>query len=176
MSNEFKHKANQTVQKLKEELASIRTNRPTPALVENIQVEYYDQKLPLQQVGSINVIPPREINIQVWDKSAVESVVKAIDTSPLNISASADGNNIRIHLPELSQERREELIKHIKKTTESYRIQVRTLRDEANKQIQKSDEPEDQKFKQKNEIQKETDHTNKQIEELLEKKIKEISE
>jgi ribosome recycling factor len=174
--DEFKTGAQAIITKLKEELASIRANRPTPALVENIQVDYYNQKTPIQQLGSITTSPPREIQIHVWDKSAVEAVAKAIETSPLNLSASAEGGIIRIHLPELSQERRAELSKHVGKIAESYRIKLRTLRDEANKAIQKSSEPEDQQFKKKKEIQETTDKANKEIEEMLQRKIKEISE
>ena len=134
---EFKTHAKTIVDALHKELGSFRTNRPTSALVEDLKVNYFDQLTPLKQLASINIIPPREINIQVWDKSAVNNVIKAIETSSLGLSASADGNAIRVHLPELSEERRGELIKFIKKMTEEYRIRLRHLRDETNKTIQK---------------------------------------
>ena len=105
-------------------------------------------------------------------------MVKAIETSNLGLSAQADGNLIRIHLPELSSERREELVKHVKRLTEQYRIQLRHFRDEANKKIQKSFDGreinEDQKFKLKESVQEETDKINKEIDNLLNKKIAEI--
>ncbi len=176
---EFKTHAKAIVLGLHKELGSVRTNRPTPALVEDLKVNYFDQLTPLKQLASINIIPPREINIQVWDKSAVNNVIKAIETSSLGLSATADGASIRVHLPELSQERREELIKFIKKIAEEHRIRLRHLRDETNKEILKLFEDdelnEDVKFKSKEEVQKETERINKDIENLLENKIHEIN-
>lgn len=176
---EFKNKTHQVTETLNHELSGIRTSRPTPALVEDLKVEYYGQKMTIKQVGSISVEPPRTIVIQVWDKQAVAGVTKAIEASTMGLSASADGNVIKIHLPELSAERREEIIKHVKKIIENYRIQIRHLRDEANKEIQKmvdeSDIAEDRKFKLKELIQKETDSVNDKIEEALKRKIDEIN-
>lgn len=177
---EFKTKSQHVIANLKQELSGIRTNRPASALVENLQVEYYGKTLPLKQIGSIGVQPPRDIIIQVWDKEAVGQVVKAIEASSLGLSASAEGNSVRVHLPELSQERRKEIIKHVKRTVEKYRIQVRHFRDEANKKCQRlfdeSALDEDQKFKLKETIQEETEGVNKEIEELLEGKVKEIQQ
>lgn len=177
---EFKKNSQVAIQSLKKEISGIRTNRPSPALVEDLKVNLYDQMMPLKQVGSINVSPPREINIQVWDKSAVSNVVKAIETSGLGLSANADGNLIRVHLPELTAERKEEIIKHIRKLTEQHRIQLRHFRDEINKKIQKSFDGgeinEDQKFKLKEEVQKETEKAGDEIEKILEGKIKEIND
>ncbi len=175
---DFKKHSGEVVQSFKKEIGGVRTNRPSPALVEDLRVNHYEQTMPLKQVGSVSVMPPREINIQVCDKSAVPAVVKAIETSNLGLSAQADGNLIRIHLPELSSERREELVKHVKRLTEQYRIQLRHFRDEANKKIQKSFDGreinEDQKFKLKESVQEETDKINKEIDNLLNKKIAEI--
>ena len=177
---EFNRQSQSVAEGLKKEISGIRSNRPNPALVEDLKVNYYDQMMPLKQVGSISVEPPRQIVIQVWDKGAVAAVTKAIETSGLGLSANTDGNVIRVFLPELSQERREEIAKHVKKTSEQYRIQLRHARDEANKKIQKSfddgETDEDQKFKLKEEIQKQTDKINGEIEKTLEAKIKEINE
>lgn len=177
---DFQKKSKETTEKLKKELSGIRANRPTTALVENIQVEYYGQKLPLKQIASIGVIPPREITIQAWDKEAVPNIIKSIETSPLGLSANPEGTIVRLHLPELSGERREELSRHVKKETEKYRIELRHLRDEINKKIQKMldnrEISEDAKFKLKNETQKITDKTNEEIEKILDNKMKEINE
>ncbi|MCL4399901.1 ribosome recycling factor [Patescibacteria group bacterium] len=165
---------------LKRALSGVRTSRPNTALFEDIKVEYYGGLVPIKQLGTVGVHPPREIDIQVWDQSAIPSVVKAIESSSLNLSANVAGNSIKIFLPELSEERRNELIKYVKKMTEEHKIQVRHVRDEANKSLEKSfDEgevTEDQKFKTKERIQKEVDKINGEIEKLLEAKIKEIEE
>ncbi len=165
---------------LKKMYAGVRTSRPQTALVEDIKVDYYGQVLPVKQLGTIGVHPPREIDIQVWDQNAIPLIVKAIEASTLKLSANVSGNSIKINLPELSQERREELIKYVKKATEEHKIQVRHARDEANRDIQTAFDAggvgEDQKFKLKEGVQKEIDKTNAEIEKLLENKIKEIEE
>ncbi len=177
---EFKMQSGHIVDTLKKEMSGIRTNRPTTALVENIKVDYYGQPLPLKQLGTVGITPPREIHIQVWDQSAVGSVVKAIEISSLGLTANTEGNVIRIYLPELSLERREELKKHVKRVAEDHRIKIRHLRDEINKKAQKAFDDheinEDQKFKLKDEIQKQTNKVNEDIEKTIEAKIKEISE
>jgi ribosome recycling factor len=165
---------------LKTELAGVRTNRPNPKLIEDIKVDYMGQQLTLKQLGSISIIPPREIDVSVWDKSAVPSVAKAIETSGRGLTANTDGNLIRINLPTLTDERRQELIKVVKSTTEQVKIKVRGLRDDANKQVESSFKAkqisEDQKFKTREQIQKAVDKINAEIETLLAGKIKEINE
>lgn len=177
-NEEFQKESELIVSGFRKEMNGIRTNRPSPALVENISVSCYGRSMLLKQIGSIGVVPPREIIIQVWDKGTVSSVVKAIDSASIGLSASIDGNTIRLRLPELNRERREELIKHAGKLAEQYRIQVRHLRDEANRTIQKLADSheinEDQKFKLREEIQKQTDAANHTIEDLLKRKIEEI--
>lgn len=113
--NELEAKGQAILDSLKKALAAVRTTRPNAAIVEDLKTNYYDQMTPIKQLGTISIQPPREIVIQVWDKAAVPSVAKAIELSTLNLSANIDGQVIRIFLPELSQERRDELIKHIKK-------------------------------------------------------------
>ncbi|MEK7512933.1 MAG: ribosome-recycling factor [Patescibacteria group bacterium] len=163
---------------LKRELAGIRTNRPSAALVEDLKVSYYNELLPLKQVASIGVTPPRDIVIQVWDVQAVAGVVKAIESSPLGLAATADGPVIRVRLPELSTERRDELSKFVKRVAEEHRIRLRQTRDEANKRIQKSSEEgtitEDQKFTLKESVQEEIDRVNADIDSLVEQKLKDI--
>ena len=172
--------AKESTEHFKSQLSTIRGNRPSPKLVEDIMIEYYGQKLTVKQVGAISVAPPREIQISIWDKNAVIIVAKAIESSNLNVSSSVDGNIIRINLPPLSQERREELIKIVKKEGELARIGIRSHRDEAIKESKNEFEAgkitEDDKFKAKDKIQEVTDRTNEEIEKILEQKIKEIEE
>ncbi len=180
MIEEFKKQMSVIIDKLRKELAGVRTNRPSAGLVEDIKVSYYGQIVPVKHVGSVSVVPPREIRVQIWDSGAVSLVAKAIESSSLGLSPQTEGNIVRVFLPELSEERREEFIKHAKKTVEEYRIEVRHNRDEANKDIQrrfeKSEITEDGRFKEREDVQKEVDKTNKEIEDLLEEKIKEIKE
>lgn len=177
---DFKSRLQPITGALKKELASLRTSRPSPALVEDIPVVCYEQKLTVKQLGSISVVPPREIDVHVWDKEALISVIKAIETSGRGFSVQNEGNLIRIHLPELSEERRKELVKKAKEIVEEHRIQIRHLRDESNKRIQqnfdKHEITEDMKFKLKEEIQKEVNKTNEEVEKILGNKIRDINE
>ena len=171
---------NKAIEYFKEQLSAIRGSRPTPKLVEDIPVDYFGQKLSIKQLGSINIVPPREIQISAWDKQSLSNVAKAIESSNLNLSVNIEGNLIRINLPPLSQERREELIKVVKKEAEETKIKIRSLRDEALKKIKHQTEEgeitEDDKFKFKEEIQGLTDKTNEEIAKIMENKIKEINE
>lgn len=177
---DFELKAKTFVDSLKQELTGVRANRPTTKLVEDIKVDYYNQQVPIKQLASINIVPPREIDISVWDKNAVASVIKAIETSKLGVTANTEGNLIRINLPPLTDERKQELTKYVKSLVETSRIKIRALRDESNKKITQAAEAktitEDQKFKFKKQIQDSTDKINKEIDNLLLSKIKEINE
>jgi len=173
-------KVAEAIKRFKEQLAALRGGRPSSKLVEDVLVEYFGQKLPIKQLGSINITPPREIQISVWDKTAASAVLKAIESSNLNISANVEGNLIRINLPPLSGERRQELTKLAKKEAEEVRIEIRGIRDEIIKEINRQFEEkkitEDDKFKFKEKIQENIDKTNEEIEKILENKIKEIEE
>lgn len=177
---QFEQKLQALAAGLKNEFQTIRSGRPSPRMVEDIKVEVYGQQLPIKALGSISVIPPREITISLWDSTIVSAVAKAIESSPLKATANSDGSLIRINLPQLTDERKKEYEKVIKKMTEETRIRIRGSRDEANKEIKKMEEAkelsEDAAFKKKEEIQKATDKINKEIESLLDGKIKEIFE
>ncbi len=166
------------LQECKRELGGVRANRPSSALIEDIKVGYYGEMTPLKHLGSVTVTPPRELTVQLWDAGAVAPAAKAIESSTLGLTANVEGNAIRIFLPELSAERREELVRHVKKLAEQYRIQVRQHREAANKgiesQLAASEIGEDQKFRSRDEVQKVTDQANKDIEHTLAAKIKEI--
>ncbi|MBI4992086.1 MAG: ribosome recycling factor [Candidatus Harrisonbacteria bacterium] len=174
----LEQKLKSAVESLRTEFQTIRSGRPSPRMVEDIKVEVYGQQMPVKALGSISVVPPREIQISVWDKSVVAAVAKAIETSSLNVPANTDGNLIRINLPSLTDERKKEFEKVVRKMTEEIRIRIRGARDEANKEIKKMEEgknlSEDAAFKQKEEVQKLVDEINSEIEILLLNKIKEI--
>jgi ribosome recycling factor len=176
---EYKGRLKELMEGFKRELQGVRTNRPHPGLVEDLKVDYYGQTLPVKQLGSVSVVPPREIQIHVWDGNAAASVAKALEGAALGFSVSAEGNIVRIHLPELSAERRKELVRYVGRLAEETRIKVRRERDEWNKRIQKlSDDhelSEDQKFKHKEEVQKATEASGKEIDAAVAAKTGEIN-
>ena len=162
------------------EFQTIRSSRPSARMVEDIKVNYYDQMTPIKALGSISIAPPREIDISVWDRAVVAAVAKAIEESSLKISASVEGSLIRVNLPALTEERRKELERVIKKISEETRIKIRGARDEANRMIKKTEDEgafsEDMAFKKKEDVQKVTDKYNAEVETALTSKIKEIFE
>ncbi len=164
------------VQKLREELRAIRGNRPSVDLVQDLKVNAYDQVLTIQQLGSLSVLPPRAIQISIWDKNFVGAVVKAIEDAKVGLSVSNDGNNVIATLSQLHDERRDEFIKLAKKNGEAARIQVRARRDEAMKKIKEAELSEDEAFKTKEKVQKLTDEANKNIESVVQGKISELGE
>lgn len=168
------------VDKLRGELNMIRGNRPSVDLIENIKVNLYEQELTIKQLGSISVIPPRGIQIGIWDKNAVGAAMKAIDNAKIGLSTSNDGNTIIATLSQLGVERREELSKLVKKQSENSRIQIRANRDDAIKKLRdaenKKELSEDEAFKTKEKIQKAVDEANKRIESIVENKLRELSE
>lgn len=157
------------------EIAAIRTNRPAAKLVEDIRVDYFDQKLAVKQLGAITVVPPREIVVTCWDPGAAAAVAKAIETSSLGLSVVVDGKSIRLNLPPLTDERRRELVKLVRGLAENVRIKIRSLRDNFRK-IAKDLKDEDERFKMQERIQEMVDKTNRQLEEQLANKIKEIND
>ena len=172
---QLEQKLNSIVSRFKDELSSIRTNRPTTKLVEDIKVDYLEQRLTVKQLCSLSIVPPREIVLNVWDKNSVSAVAKAIEGVHLGLSVVISGNLIRINLPPLTDERRKEFIKIIKTMTEKERVNIRLLRDEVNKKTKANPDEDLRHFLQKR-IQESVDKTNRNIEDLLENKIKEIND
>ena len=158
---------------LKDELSGIRTNRPTPKLVEDIEAEYAEQMLPIKQIGSISIEAPRNLIITPWDKSATGAVAKAVESAGLGLTAAPQGNVVRISFPPLTEERREELGKLIGKMAEEARIKMRIARDEVNKKVN-AEPDEDVKFKNKDKLQKLVDEFNEEVDKLIEAKLVEI--
>lgn len=162
------------------EVASLRTGRASPALVEDLQVEYYGAKTPLKHMASISAPDARSLAIQPWDKGALEAIGKAIESSSLNIAPVADGDHIRLALPQLTEERRNDLIKILNAKAEDARIRGRRSRDDAWKDIQQQEKEkiisEDDKYRLKEELQKQTDAFHAELESFREKKEKDIRE
>src|SRR3989344_9307222 len=165
---EFKQKLEKIIGHLKQEVAGLRTGRATPALVEDLEVEYYGAKTPLKAVAAISSPDPKSLIIQPWDKSAVPAIEKAIQGSSLGLNPITDRDAIRISIPPLTEERRKELTKLLGKHLEEARIHVRREREETLKEIDRKEKAkeisEDERFRQKNEVQKAVDETNKKIE------------
>ncbi|MBU6414819.1 ribosome recycling factor [Patescibacteria group bacterium] len=178
MSELLKPNLDKVLEHLKSESAGLRTGRASPALVEDLEVEYYGAKTSLKAIASIASPEPRQIVIQPWDKNALGPIQKAIQMSPLGINPIADKDMIRLVIPPLTEERRKELIKLLGRHLEDARIQVRREREDALKTVdalEKAKEiSEDEKFRRKSEVQKIVDDANKKIEELGSAKEKEI--
>ncbi|MBU2081846.1 ribosome recycling factor [Patescibacteria group bacterium] len=170
----LKTKLKSVEEMLKIELSALRIGRATPALVENIIVDYYGAKTPLKQLASISAPELRLLVIEPWDKNAISSIEKAVYTSDLGLNPIVDKNVIRINIPQLTEERRNSLIKIIGVKLEEVKIRCRATRDEAMKEI--GDLTEDEKFKMKESIQKLVDETNKNLESLAKSKEREIKE
>lgn len=162
------------------EISSLRTGRATPALVEDVEVEYYGTRTGLKHIASLSAPDPRTIVIQPWDKGALESIAKAIESSSLNLKPVVDSDVVRLSLPTLTEERRKDLIKLLGEKAEEARIRSRHTRDEALRKVQDKEKAkeisEDDKFRAKNELQKAIDEFNAKLKEVEEKKEREILE
>jgi ribosome recycling factor len=165
---------------LRNEFATIRTSRATPGLVENIKVEYYETHVPIKQIASITIPEARMIVIQPWDLTSLDGIEKALLKSELGITPSNDGKIIRIVLPQLTEERRQELIKLVKHMAEESKVAIRNIRRDANEEIRKLEKDkqitEDERYKGEEEIQKLTDEHIEKIDDLLKIKEEEILE
>ncbi|MBI2097034.1 MAG: ribosome recycling factor [Candidatus Sungbacteria bacterium] len=175
---EIRTKLNESLEHLKREVAGLRTGRATPALVEDLEVEYYGDKQPLKALSAISIPEPRQILITPWDKNAMEPIQKAIQQSNLGMNPIADSTGIRLTIPALNEERRRDLIKLLSQKVEEGRISVRRIREEAMKELDRAEKDKtvskDDHFRGKDQIQKLVDETNKKIEELGVNKEKEI--
>ena len=161
-----------------EGLKGIRAGTANPGLVENIRVDYYGSKTPLKQLANIGVPDPQLIVIKPYDPSSIEEVVKAIQKSDLGINPQSDGKVIRLAVPGLSEERRNQLVDRIKEMSEDARVAIRNIRRDANKSIdkleKKSEISEDDCDRGKEYIQDLTDEYTEKIDEMMEKKTNEV--
>jgi ribosome recycling factor len=167
-------------QKLKQDVSQIRGNRPSLEMLQDIKLNLYDQTLSIRELGSLSILPPRTIQITVWDANAIGAVMKAIEGAHLGLSTNNDGNNIRATLSPLGDERREEMTKLVKKTAEAARIQVRSRRDDTMKQLKDAENDKeitkDDAFLSKEKIQKVIDKANGEIEAVIGQKLSELGE
>jgi ribosome recycling factor len=173
-------KMKKTVESVKREFAEVRTGRASPTFVEGVLVDYYGTKTPIKQLATISTPDARLIAIHPWDASIITAVEKAILGANLGLTPNNDGKVIRISIPHLTDERRGELDKIVKRIAENGRVSLRTARRDANeslKQLEKNKAiAEDERFKSQDEVQKLIDKYTAQIEENLETKEKEIQE
>ncbi|MDO8746795.1 MAG: ribosome recycling factor [Thermodesulfovibrionales bacterium] len=184
MEKELKRKAvekmDHSIEALKKEFASVRTGRASLALLDGIKVDYYGTPTPLQQLASLSVPESRQIAIQPWDQKIISDIEKAIMKSDLGLTPTNDGKVIRINIPSLTEERRKQLVKVVRKNSEDAKVAVRNIRRDVNDEIKKLEKEkhlsEDDTKKSLDEIQKSTDSYIKKIDEILMHKEKEIME
>ncbi|MDC0450299.1 ribosome recycling factor [Pelagibacteraceae bacterium] len=183
MSGEFNEKnysikMDKTIQSFKKDLASIRTGRANPSMLDMIKVDVYGQMMPINQLATVSVPEARLITVQVWDQSNVKVVDAAIQKSELGINPQIDGSVLRLRIPDLTEERRKELIKVLKSIGEKNKVSIRNIRREANDDLKKLTKDkkiseDESKMFEKN-IQKTTDEHIANIDKILSEKEKEI--
>jgi len=168
------------IRSLEEEMAGIRTGRASPALVEHLSVEYYGTPTPLQQLATIAAPEPQMITIRPYDPSSLNTIEKAILTSDLGLTPSNDGKLIRLMIPPLTEERRQDLVKIVSKRLEEAKVSIRNIRRDAledMRQLEKDKKvSEDEFFTAKEELQKLTDHYSEEIDRIGDRKEQEIME
>jgi ribosome recycling factor len=176
--DDLRRRMHGAVEALKHDLGGLRTGRASIALLDPVQVEVYGTNMPLNQVATVSVPEARMISVQVWDRSNVQPVEKAIRNAGLGINPITDGQMIRLPIPELTEERRKELAKLVGQYAEKARIAVRNVRrdgmDHRKHDEKKHEISEDERKRLEHEVQKLTDETIKEIDELAEAKEREI--
>ncbi len=176
--NEVAIKMEKSLTAFKKDLSTIRTGRANPAMLDLISIEAYGKKMPINQLATITVPEARSITIQVWDKTNVSLIDSAIKKSNLGMNPQVDGQIMRIHIPQLTEERRMELVKTLKGLGEKGKVSIRNIRRESNDNIKrllkekKISEDESKNFEK--EIQKNTDQKIESIDKILAEKEKEI--
>ena len=173
----YDEKMTKTFNNLLSEFATIRAGRANPSILNKIRVDYNGTPTPLQQIGNITVPEPRILQIQPWEASMVKAIEKAILTSDIGINPSNDGRIIRLVFPELTEERRKDLVKEVKKKGEAGKVAIRNIRRDANdylKKLGKTEVSEDEISDLEDAIQKMTDKYIKDIDKATEEKSKEI--
>ena len=173
----YDEKMKKTIEVVKSDFASVRAGRANASVLDRIQVEYYGTPTPIQQVGNVTVPEARIIQIAPWEKSLIKEIEKAIMTSDIGINPSNDGSVIRLVFPELTEERRKDLVKEVKKKGEEGKVAIRNIRRDGNdafKKLAKTEVSEDEIKGLEEELQKLTDKYVKDIDALIDSKSKEI--
>lgn len=177
---EVKSKMEKSIEALRKDLSRIRTGRASLTLLDGVRVNYYGVPTPLSQVASLSVPESRTISIQPWDSKIIGEIEKAIQKSDLGLTPLSDGKIVRINIPSLTEERRKELVKVVKRMEEECKVAMRNIRRDANEQLKtaKKDKnlSEDDQFKYQEEIQKLMDKSIEKAEEVVKAKEKEILE
>ena len=185
MSSEFNEKSysskmEKSIQSLKKDLSTLRTGRANPNMLDTIKVDVYGQLMPIEQLGTVSVPEARLISIQVWDKANITLIDSAIQKSELGINPQVDGQIIRLRIPDLTEERRKDLIKILKNMGEKGKVSIRNIRREANEELKKKLKEktisEDQNKNFEKSIQNLTDSSIENIEKISSEKEKEISQ
>ncbi len=178
MNIQYIEQFEKTIEHLKHEISTLRTGRATPALVEDITIEAYGVRQPLKTIASIQIPDAKTIQIQAWDKSILANIEAGIRVSPLGMNPVNDGVSIRVNLPDLTTERRAELIKVLHAKLEQARISIRKIREEVRAYIDTSEKEkeisEDEKFKLQDDLEKDVKEYNEKIKQIGEEKEKEV--
>ena len=174
----YRDRMDKTVVALKEEFSSLRTGRANASLLDQVQVEAYGGRVPISQVGAISVPEPRSITVSVWDKGLIVSVEKAIRNAGLGLNPVVEGQNLRVPIPALTEERRKDLAKLAGRYAEQQRIAARNVRREAMDDLKKAEKDavitQDEQKRMEGEVQKATDEAIKRMDEALKTKEQEI--
>ena len=173
----YEDKMKKTMSNLESELGTIRAGRANPNVLNKIKVDYYGTPSPIQQVANVSVPEARMIQIQPWEKNMLKVIEKAIQVSDLGINPTNDGTMIRLVFPELTEERRKELVKDVKKKGEAAKVAVRNIRRDGNDMLKKlkgSDVSEDEIKDMETELQKLTDKYVKEVDKAVDNKSKEV--
>lgn len=175
-----KERMDKALQNLSRELASVRAGRATPAMLDKVTVEYYGSPMPINQVAGVTTPEPRLLVISPWEKSMLSEIEKAIQKSDLGLNPSNDGSVIRLSIPVLTEERRQELVKQVRKMAEEARVAIRNVRRDGNDELKKAekngDVSEDEIRREMDKIQQVTDKSIAQVDRLLEDKEKDVTQ
>jgi ribosome recycling factor len=180
LKKKTKEKMGKTVEATRAELASIRSGRASAALVDSVRVDYYGTETPLNQLANIAVPEPRLLVITPWDKTQIGGIERALLKADLGLTPNNDGNVIRLPIPSLTEERRKDLVKRVKRIAEEGKVALRNIRRDANEAIKKAEKsgsvPKDDAHRCKDDVQRITDEFSAKIDELAEAKEAEIME
>ena len=178
--NDLKGKMEKSLEALRKDLSRVRTGRASLTLLDGVRVDYYGVPTPLSQVASLSVPESRTITIQPWDPKNIGEIEKAIQKSDLGLTPISDGKIVRINIPPLTEERRKELVKVIKRMEEECKVAMRNIRRDGNEQLKTAkkdkDLSEDEMFRFQEEVKKMTDKSIEKAEEIVRTKEKEILE
>jgi ribosome recycling factor len=169
-----------TLEKMKADFSTLRTGRASSALLENVRVDYYGASTPINQLANVSTPEARTLEIKAWDKGVIQAIEKAIQKSDLGLTPSNDGNVIRLQIPKLTEERRKDLIRVVRKMAEEYRVSIRNERRDGVEKLKKAEKvkeiTEDDLKTAEHEVQKMTDTHIKKVDEMLATKERDIME